>query len=386
MLRAIQEKTAKIGLTPNKYIEIEGNDYNLIDEFINYCYKEFKNFKQIDKKPKSFNFSNNIWVASSIKQIKNIENMFVYENILREVFIDSKNFLDISTKHLYEKTQVPYKRGMIFHGMPGCGKTSAIIALSSYLNMNIYNLNFSDIDDNKSLFKICRSIKKRSIVCIEDLDTASICQKRYVYKITYEDAISFLKKIYRAEFESMKDENIDLANILCDNKKEMKTNIQERFFIPHLNLKLSECSDKCQALCTYYEKNNKKKFLSYAKIEIKDSLKNSLTLDAILKVLDGNEYFNKCILIITTNILEKLDSAIIRSGRIESICEFLPANNELIYVMHKKLTGEDLSFVLPNDITITQSELIHQVYLKNKLKAEACETALEEIIKKKCLA
>lgn len=67
--------------------------------------------------------------------------------------------------------------------------------------------------------------------------------------------------------------------------------------------------------------------------KIKDS---QLTFSGLLNVLDGLSSASGIITIITTNHLEKLDPALIRSGRIDKIIELLPPTDDLIKEMIKR--------------------------------------------------
>ncbi len=47
-----------------------------------------------------------------------------------------------------------------------------------------------------------------------------------------------------------------------------------------------------------------------------------INLSHLLEILDGYCYFKNCVVILTTNHVEKLDPAIIREGRIDMKFEF----------------------------------------------------------------
>ena len=105
---------------------------------------------------------------------------------------DCQSFLKDGPK--YEKTGIPYRRGYLLHGKPGCGKSCFIFALAGKLNLPICLLDLSkgssggggggkrggDGDDegggapgmsDSMLLELVNSAPKPSILLIEEVDT-----------------------------------------------------------------------------------------------------------------------------------------------------------------------------------------------------------------------
>ena len=74
---------------------------------------------------------------------------------------------------------------------------------------------------------------------------------------------------------------------------------------------------------------------------------SSITLDTLLNYLEGYEYLNNCIIVITSNHPEHLDPALLREGRIDLKYEFTYLSIELISKIIKYFMNYDLSL---NDI------------------------------------
>ena len=70
---------------------------------------------------------------------------------------------------------IPYRRGYLLHGPPGCGKTSFSLVLASELNLNICILNLSQegLSDN-GLAETLRSAPSNAIILLEDVDAVFI--------------------------------------------------------------------------------------------------------------------------------------------------------------------------------------------------------------------
>jgi len=76
-----------------------------------------------------------------------------------------------SSEALYRRRGIPYRLGMLFHGDPGTGKTSLIVALANHYKMNLYTMSLaSSTVSDSSLPTVLRNVKDNSIVLFEDVD------------------------------------------------------------------------------------------------------------------------------------------------------------------------------------------------------------------------
>ena len=75
----------------------------------------------------------------------------------------------------YHARGIPYRRGFLLHGPPGCGKTSFILALAGHLDMGICILSLSEegLSDDR-LAQAMSVVPQRSIVLLEDIDAAFV--------------------------------------------------------------------------------------------------------------------------------------------------------------------------------------------------------------------
>lgn len=90
---------------------------------------------------------------------------------------DVKAFLN--GRQWYKERGVPYRRGYLFHGLSGSGKTSAILALAGELRLNLYILNLSggSLSDVR-LQHLLSEVPPNSIVLLEDIDAAFSARKK----------------------------------------------------------------------------------------------------------------------------------------------------------------------------------------------------------------
>jgi chaperone BCS1 len=97
----------------------------------------------------------------------------VAESILQRL----KDF--IAERAWYQEMGIPYHMGMLFHGIPGSGKTSIIGALAGELRMNLYILSLAnkEIDDERFACLVSE-IPPNSFMVLEDVDAAAAARAR----------------------------------------------------------------------------------------------------------------------------------------------------------------------------------------------------------------
>ncbi len=112
------------------------------------------------------NVANGLWCEVGPIKGKDIGNVFI-EN--KEEFLnDTTEFM--KNEAWYLKRGIPYKRGYLFYGKPGNGKSSLAIALAKWLDKDLYSLNLNDIEKDSMLISAFSNIRHNSILLIEDVD------------------------------------------------------------------------------------------------------------------------------------------------------------------------------------------------------------------------
>lgn len=99
---------------------------------------------------------------------KKLKNIVLDDSLKNLIVSDVDRF--IKSKDWYNERSIPYKRGYLFYGPPGNGKTSLALALAHYLNKDIYSLSISEVEDDRSLKRLFGHIKIDSILLLEDVD------------------------------------------------------------------------------------------------------------------------------------------------------------------------------------------------------------------------
>jgi hypothetical protein len=166
----------------------------------------------------------------------------------------------LRNKDFYRRNGLKRKKGYLFYGIPGCGKTSHVMAIAHHDKRHIIEVPLSRVKTNKqfeALIHINRihdiAIHKENIIILFDEIDVGIetMKKREAMQDNHSNDLSLLKKIT----------------------------------------------------------NNKN--------DINDEKDDNLTLDTILSRLDGIGNYNGLITIATTNCIDNLDPAIYRHGRLD---------------------------------------------------------------------
>lgn len=71
-----------------------------------------------------------------------INSVVLDEGISERILKDCREFT--SSSQWYAERGIPYRRGYLLHGPPGCGKSSFITALAGEIEFGICLLNLSD--------------------------------------------------------------------------------------------------------------------------------------------------------------------------------------------------------------------------------------------------
>lgn len=97
------------------------------------------------------------------------------KGILESLTADVKWFIE--NEGWYHSVGVPYRRGYLFHGIPGSGKTTTAISLASQFKRDIYILPLEGLSDEK-IMQAIRGAGRDGVLVIEDIDCASVSNER----------------------------------------------------------------------------------------------------------------------------------------------------------------------------------------------------------------
>ena len=269
-----------------------------LDNFVDRCLKVYiasKN-KNIDDKLKiyeldSFETSEN--VIESIFSVhlsehnKDLKTNIFFEdkqkliNYINPFIYNPDEIVNIGEEK-YKRVGFTFKAGLLFHGYPGCGKTSTIKAILKYTNRHGININLSKITSCKQLEHVFR---KRIFNGVE-LSGKQLC--------------------YILEDCDATENNF----ILSRNDNDVDKRVS------------GEMSDFA-------------KFVEFSSTTVKNVKSDQLNLSCFLNILDGIIELHGIMIILTSNFPERIDEALIRPGRIDYRHEFKKASHNTVVQMLK---------------------------------------------------
>lgn len=121
-------------------------------------------------------WSDHYWLNVPAKAPRPIDSIILPDGQIDRIIDDLEWF--IAARDWYRQRGIPYRRGYLFAGPPGCGKTSLVIALAGLYNRPICILTLGgDMDDN-ALVAAFNEAPANAIILIEDVDCAFPAQSR----------------------------------------------------------------------------------------------------------------------------------------------------------------------------------------------------------------
>jgi len=97
-------------------------------------------------------------------------------NMLNLILLDCSRFLSRET--YYQNRGLPYRRGYLFYGRPGTGKSTLISVLATELKLPLYILPLGSIDTDTKLFDAISTVPRGGILVLEDIDTFRVADDR----------------------------------------------------------------------------------------------------------------------------------------------------------------------------------------------------------------
>ncbi|KAL6647954.1 hypothetical protein ACP70R_012178 [Stipagrostis hirtigluma subsp. patula] len=181
-------------------------------------------------------------------------------------------------KGYYKRVGKPWKRGYLLYGPPGTGKSTMVAAMANYLDYDIYDFELTSVKTNTDLRKLLIETKSKSIMVFEDIDCSlDVTGKR------------------KSKEEEDKEEE--------EEEKEGSSNRHKK----------------------------------------KDDTKSNVTLSGLLNFIDG--LWSACgeerLIVFTTNHIEKLDPALIRTGRMDKKIEMSYCDAESFKFLARMHLEED---------------------------------------------
>lgn len=118
------------------------------------------------------------WQLSGSREIRKLTSIILPKKQIEKI-TDQIDFF-LQNKDVYTKRSIPYKLNVLFHGPPGTGKTSFILALAGYLKKHVYVINLQSIEDDDKLIYAIINVPKDAVILMEDVDAVDCTTDRSI--------------------------------------------------------------------------------------------------------------------------------------------------------------------------------------------------------------
>ena len=145
-------------------------------EFLRALVAEAASLCTCDDRVRVYDFREGYWQMSSAKRPRSLESIILPERQIERMIRDAEWFFQAAD--WYADRGIPYRRGFLFSGPPGTGKSSVVLALASHLGKPVYALNLASISQDSMLMEAFAEVPVNAILLVEDIDAMRIARSR----------------------------------------------------------------------------------------------------------------------------------------------------------------------------------------------------------------
>lgn len=127
-------------------------------------------------KIKVFYWSGGYYRLADHRAKRPLESVFIPEDQKDRIIGDLARFN--AERETYRRRGIPYRRGYLFEGPPGTGKSTLVHLLASVASRPIYLINLNNLCGDNELIAAFNEADADGIVVIEDIDAAKITHSR----------------------------------------------------------------------------------------------------------------------------------------------------------------------------------------------------------------
>lgn len=146
-------------------LRIIGTSRKVIDDIMEYGSEKYTNneltqFFSSDR--------HGYWDKTASKKARPMESIFISEEQKTKLINDVTDFSN--REQWYNDMGLTHRRGYLFFGPPGTGKTSLAVAIAGLFKKDVYKINLGSIEDDSALSNAFGRVNAGSIILLEDID------------------------------------------------------------------------------------------------------------------------------------------------------------------------------------------------------------------------
>ncbi|KAK5119868.1 hypothetical protein LTR85_007194 [Meristemomyces frigidus] len=256
------------------------------------------------------------WSKTSFRPSRPMDTVILDAEQKSMIINDMNEYLHPASPKWYATRGIPYRRGYLFHGPPGTGKTSLSFALAGIFGLEIYAISLQEPTMTEGdLMQLFNGLPRRCIVLLEDVDAAGLVR----------DGASDEKSTDGKKKRQGKDRPEIAAGDEAAKKdgkpgSDEKPKKEEEYTLKDLAKELKAVSATNNRAGRGGPNNNNNG----------TSAGIGISLSGLLNAIDGVATHEGRVLIMTTNHPENLDPALVRPGRVDRKVEFRLAMKEQV--------------------------------------------------------
>ncbi|KAL1797139.1 hypothetical protein ACET3X_003745 [Alternaria dauci] len=322
------------------------------------------------------------WSVQSNRPSRPISTVTLDEAQKNKVVADINEYLHPATARWYAARGIPHRRGYLFHGPPGTGKTSLSFAIAGIFGLSVYCASLSERDMSESdLASLFGQLPNRCIVLLEDIDSAGIRRDRSSV-IPEQERDAGVDEADKSSAPAPTEKAIEEKDDQHDRKDEKEIEEKQSPSIAS-EKKRSIRRRITQSLRPRKSSHQKPDSETTTLVATPSSLPTSappsvltpapsisqipppttststkpppppptdeegtntaskISLAGLLNIIDGAASSEGRVLIMTTNYPEKLDSALIRPGRVDLQVRFTLATRMQVQEIFRRMYSDE---------------------------------------------
>ncbi len=156
-------------------IKCIGRTGKILDELMKECRQEY--LRQNQNKTTVFEHRGDFWKRTTTRGIRPLSSVIIPKQQKQQLVEDLKIFRDSSNRARYSGHHIPYRRGYLFHGPPGTGKSSLTAAIAGQCKLDIYIVDIPRLND-ENLRELFNKLPEKCIVLLEDVDAVGVDREK----------------------------------------------------------------------------------------------------------------------------------------------------------------------------------------------------------------
>lgn len=116
------------------------------------------------------------WIMLDRRRPRPLDTLVLRAGLIETLVADVETFR--AREDWYIEHGVPYRRGYLFVGGPGGGKSSTAVALAGHFGLPVYVLNLGSLHDDDGLIAAVSQVPSQSVLLIEDIDATGAAAVR----------------------------------------------------------------------------------------------------------------------------------------------------------------------------------------------------------------